>query len=85
MLLVLRRPATLELATFSTMSKTGRRAVGTLLKHYDRLQNSTPGAYPAVRLKPGGYQDSSIRLGADSRISSSAWLPASRPTCPTRR
>jgi len=57
-LLVLRRPATLELATFSTMSKTGRRAVGTLLKHYDRLQPSNPGAYPVVRLKPGSYQDS---------------------------
>lgn len=57
MLVVLRRPLTLELMTFSTMSKTGRRAVGTLLKHYDRLQSGNPGAYPVVRLKPGGYQD----------------------------
>lgn len=56
--LVLRRPATLELATFSTMSKTGRRAVGSLLKHYNRLRSSNPGAYPVVRLKPSGYQDS---------------------------
>jgi len=56
-LVVLRRPATLELATFSTMSKTGRRAVGTLLKHYDRLQPSNPGAYPVVRLTPGSYTD----------------------------
>jgi hypothetical protein len=40
------------------MSKTGRRAVGNLLKHYDRLQVTTPGSYPVVRLKPGGYQDS---------------------------
>ena len=54
---MLRRPATLELATFSTMSKTGRRAVGTLLQHYNRLQTSNPGAYPVVRLKPSGYQD----------------------------
>ena len=29
-----------------------------LLKHYDRLQASSPGAFPVVRLKPGGYQDS---------------------------
>jgi hypothetical protein len=57
-LLVLRRPATLELATFSTMSKTGRRAVGTLLKHYNRLRTDNPGAYPVVRLRPSGYQDS---------------------------
>ena len=57
-MIVLRRPATLELLTFSTMSKTGRRAVGNLLRHYDRLQVSNPGAFPVVRLKPGGYQDS---------------------------
>ena len=56
-LLVLRRPVTLELATFSTMSKTGRRAVGTVLRHYNRRQASNPGAYPVVRLKPGSYQD----------------------------
>ena len=58
MMLVLKRPATMELLTFSTLNKTGRRAVGTLLKHYDRLQVSSPGSYPVVRLKVGGYQDS---------------------------
>jgi hypothetical protein len=58
MMLVLKRPSTMELLTFSTLSKTGRRAVGTLLKHYDRLQISSPGSYPVVRLKVGGYQDS---------------------------
>jgi hypothetical protein len=57
MMLVLKRPATQELLTFSTMSKTGRRAVGSLLKHYDRLQHTNPGSLPVVRLKPGGYQD----------------------------
>jgi hypothetical protein len=57
MALVLKRPATQELCTFSTMSKTGRRAVGSLLKHYDRLQRSSPAAFPAVRLKPGSYND----------------------------
>lgn len=57
-MVVLRRPATLELATFATMSKTGRRAVGALLKHYQRLRTEDPKAFPVVRLKPGGYQDS---------------------------
>ena len=55
MSLVLKRPATQELLTFSTMNKTGRRAVGGLLRHYDRLQRSSPGSFPVVRLKPGGY------------------------------
>jgi hypothetical protein len=57
MLLVLRRPKSLELCTFSTMSKTGRRAVGTLLRHYQRLRADHPGAYPVIRLKSGGYTD----------------------------
>ena len=58
LMVVLKRPATMELLTFSTMSKTGRRAVGNLLKHYDRLQVTSPGSFPVVRLKPAGYQDS---------------------------
>lgn len=58
LMVVLKRPATMELLTFSTMSKTGRRAVGNLLKHYDRLQVTSPGSFPVVRLKPSGYQDS---------------------------
>jgi hypothetical protein len=55
--LVLKRAATQELLTFSTMSKTGRRAVGSLLKHFDRLRRSNPGSFPVVRLKPGSYED----------------------------
>jgi hypothetical protein len=58
MMLVLKRPTTMELLTFATLNKTGRRAVATLLKHYDRLQISSPGSFPVVRLKLGGYQDS---------------------------
>jgi hypothetical protein len=58
LMVVLKRPPTMELLTFTTMSKTGRRAVGNLLKHYDRLQVAGPGSFPVVRLKPGGYQDS---------------------------
>lgn len=58
LMVVLKRPPTMELLTFTTMSKTGRRAVGNLLKHYDRLQVAGPGSFPVARLKPGGYQDS---------------------------
>jgi hypothetical protein len=57
MSLVLKRAATQELLTFSTMSKTGRRAVGGLLKHFDRLRRSEPASFPVVRLKPGSYED----------------------------
>ena len=57
-MIVLRQPKTLELFTFCTASKTGRRAVGTLLKHHDRVQRTNPGAFPVVRLKASGYQDS---------------------------
>jgi hypothetical protein len=35
--LVLQDRATGELYTFSTSSMTGRRAIGNLLRHYDRL------------------------------------------------
>jgi hypothetical protein len=58
-LLVLKRPATLELVTFATTSKTGRRAVGALLRHYDRLGD----AYPTVRLRPGGFNHRDTRIG----------------------
>jgi hypothetical protein len=55
--LVLKRSTTQEMLTFTTMSKTGRRAVGGLLKHFDRLRRSSPGSFPVVRLKPGHYND----------------------------
>jgi hypothetical protein len=63
MMLVLKRPVTLELATFATTSKTGRRAVGNLLRHYDRLQHTETGAFPVVRLRPGGFNHSDARIG----------------------
>jgi hypothetical protein len=46
---VLQTPATLELATFRTTNKTGRRAVGNLLKHYDRMRRKDDNQYPVVR------------------------------------
>jgi hypothetical protein len=61
--LVLERVDTRELFTFSTASKTGRRAVGNLLKHYDRLQRAHPGDVPIVKLRPGGFNHTDPRIG----------------------
>ena len=52
-----------ELFTFATSSMTGRRAVGNLLRHYDRLQKSHPDELPAVRLKTGGFNHRDERIG----------------------
>ena len=49
--IVLQRLDTGELFTFSTTTSTGRRACGTLLRHYDRLRRD--GALPIVRLTSG--------------------------------
>jgi len=62
-MVVLQRPATQELFTFATVSKTGRRAVGALLRHYNRLRTSHPDTYPVVRLKPSGFQHRDERIG----------------------
>ena len=62
-LLVLQDTRTSELFTFATSSKTGRRAVGTLLKHYDRMQKTNPGELPVVRLRTGGFQHRDDRIG----------------------
>ena len=52
-----------ELFTFTTSSKTGRRAVGNLLRHYSRMQRSRPAELPVVRLNTGGYKHSDARVG----------------------
>ena len=62
-MLVLQDTRTSELFTFATSSKTGRRAVGTLLKHYDRMQKTNPGELPVVRLRTGGFQHRDDRIG----------------------
>jgi hypothetical protein len=54
--IVLQRQDTSELATFSTMSKTGRRAISTLLQHYRRSQKTAPGTLPIAKLKSGSYK-----------------------------
>ena len=60
--LVLQRCSSNELYTFVTQSKTGRRAVGNLLRHYDRMRKVYPGEYPVVKLKTGGFQPRDQRL-----------------------
>ena len=63
MCLVLQNVETRELYTFATTSITGRRAVGNLLKHYDRMQRSNAGEVPVVRLKAGGFNHRDDRIG----------------------
>jgi hypothetical protein len=61
--LVLQRGDTAELFTYVTSSITGRRAIGNLLRHYDRLQKTHPDMYPVIRLKVGGFQHRDERVG----------------------
>jgi hypothetical protein len=61
--LVLQRGDTSELFTFATSSMTGRRAIGTLLRHYDRTQRTRSTDYPVIRLKVGGFQHRDDRVG----------------------
>jgi hypothetical protein len=60
---VLQDEETAELFQFSARSKTARRAVGVLLRHYDRMARLYPGELPVVNLKVGGYQHSEKRVG----------------------
>jgi hypothetical protein len=54
--IVLQNTESSELFTFSTTSKTGRRAVGNLLRHYERMQKTRPNELPVIRLGKGGFQ-----------------------------
>jgi hypothetical protein len=67
MCIVLQHCDTKELSTFSTTSVTGRRAVGTLLRHYERMQRTGANEVPVVRLKAGGFNHRDDRVG---------WVPA---------
>jgi hypothetical protein len=60
---VLQQTDTRELFTFATTSQTGRRGVGNLLRHYDRMRRTNPNELPVVRLGPGGYQHRDERIG----------------------
>jgi hypothetical protein len=61
--LVLQRTNTAELFTSVTTSLTGRRAIGNLLRHHDRMQRLNPGELPVVRLKSGGFNHRDPRVG----------------------
>jgi hypothetical protein len=61
--LVLQKVGTDEMFTFVTSSRTGRRAVGNLLRHYDRMRRTNPNEYPVVRLKKSGFQHRDERVG----------------------
>ena len=63
MCLVLQRIDTQELATFVTTNITGRNAVGSLIRHYKRLQKTNPGEQPLVRLQAGGFNHRDPRVG----------------------
>jgi hypothetical protein len=63
MCLVLQHTATLELFTFVTTSDTGRRSVGNLLRHYDRMRRAGSDEVPVVRLRVGGFNHRDPRVG----------------------
>jgi hypothetical protein len=63
MCLVLQQAGTAEFFTFVTQSATGRRSVGNLLKHYERMRKINPNELPVVRLKAGGFQHRDDRVG----------------------
>jgi hypothetical protein len=60
---VLQSGETAELFTFATRTKTGRRAVGDLLKHYDRMRRTHPDELPVAKLRAGGFQHKDDRIG----------------------
>jgi hypothetical protein len=41
----------------------GRRAVGNVLRHFDRMRKTHPGELPVVRLRTGGFQHRDERVG----------------------
>jgi hypothetical protein len=61
--LVLQNTATAELFTFATSSATGRRAVGNLLHHYNRMVRTNANELPIVKLKTGGFNHKDDRIG----------------------
>ena len=52
-----------EMFTLATTTKTGRRAIANLLRHFDRMERAKSGAYPLIRLKVGGFNHRDERIG----------------------
>jgi hypothetical protein len=63
MCLVLQHADTSQLFTFVTSSKTGRYAVGALLRHYSRMVKTNPGEFPVVKLQTSGFNHRDPRIG----------------------
>src|SRR5262249_2248497 len=61
--LVLQNAETNDWFTYATTSLTGRRAVGNLLKHFDRMRRAGTDELPVVRLKSGGFNHKDDRIG----------------------
>ena len=61
--LVLQKPATEEFFTFVASTVTGRRSVGNLLRHYDRMVRIGSTDYPVIRLKISGFNHRDERIG----------------------
>jgi hypothetical protein len=61
--LVLQHSETKELFTYATSSLTGRRAIGNLLRHYNRMLKTGKSEVPIVRLKLGGFNHRDTRVG----------------------
>ena len=81
--LVLQRTDTAELFTFVTSSKTGRRAVGNLLRHYDRMRRTHADDFPRVRLSSGDSPTKTVVSGGCRRLFS--WSSGARHATVSRR
>ena len=63
MCLVLQHAKTREPFTFVTTCDTGRRSVGGLLRHYNRMRRTGTDEVPVVRLRAGGFNHRDPRVG----------------------
>jgi hypothetical protein len=61
--LVVQRGDNGELFTFTTQSITGRRAVGNLLRAYDRMRKTHRDMNPVIRFRTGGFNHRDERVG----------------------
>jgi hypothetical protein len=52
-----------EWFTFVTRTVTGIRAVGNLMRHYERERRTHPEMYPLIQLKVGGFNHREERIG----------------------
>ena len=59
----MQRGDTGEVVTFVTSTQTGRTAVGTLLKHTQRLHRTHPDTYAVVNFKRSGFNHRDPKIG----------------------